>query len=245
MICPVCTLGTLTSSFRETGGNVGGASVRRLLLKTLPFPILHPLSSCTVPYPLPIKNLIARLSKLPGIGNRSAERIALHLLQSDAKISNELADAIRAARTQIRYCTRCGNYSVADLCDICSNPQRDSGLICVVERANEILFMEKSGAFKGTYHALGGKLSPLNGVGPEQLRITSLLQRIKSDKPREIILALSADVDGDATALYLTNELKPLAVTVSRIAQGLTVGSTLEQADEVTLARAMEGRREA
>lgn len=195
-------------------------------------------------YPGPIKNLIAKLAKLPGIGNRSAERIALHLLQADAKVANELADAVRNARSQIRYCTKCGNYSVAELCDICSNAQRDQGLICVVERANDILSMEKSQAFQGVYHSLGGKLSPLNGVGPEQLRVSSLIERIKSDKPGEIILALGADVDGDATALYLVNELKPLGVKVTRIAHGITVGSTLEQVDEVTLARAMEGRRE-
>jgi recombination protein RecR len=195
-------------------------------------------------YPAPIKNLIARLSKLPGIGSRSAERIALHLLQADAKVSNELAEAIRGARSLIRYCTRCGNYSVAEICDICRNPQRDQALVCVVERANEIMAMEKSGGFKGVYHALGGQISPLNGIGPEQLRIGGLLQRVATEKPREIVLALSADVDGDATALYLANELKALGIHVTRIAHGLTVGSTLEQSDEVTLARAMEGRRE-
>lgn len=195
-------------------------------------------------YPGPIKTLISKLAKLPGIGNRSAERIALHLLQADPKKSDELADALREARSQIRYCTRCGNYTVADVCDVCSNPQRDHALICVVERANDIISMEKSEAFRGVYHALGGKISPLNGVGPEQLRISGLIQRIKTEKPREIVLALSADVDGDATALYLVNELKPLGVRVSRIAHGLTVGSTLEQSDEVTLARAMEGRKE-
>ncbi len=195
-------------------------------------------------YPAPIKVLIAKLAKLPGIGNRSAERIALHLLQADAKIAHELADAIREARAKIRYCTRCGNYSVAELCDICSSPQRDGALICVVERANDIISMEKSEAFRGVYHALGGKISPLNGVGPEQLRVGGLIQRIKVEKPREIVLALGADVEGDATALYLAKELKPLGVRVTRIAQGLTVGSTLEQSDEVTLARAMEGRRE-
>ncbi len=195
-------------------------------------------------YPGPIKTLMARLARLPGIGQRSAERIALHLLQADPKVAHELADAVRDARAQIRYCTRCGNYSIADLCDICSNPQRDPELICVVERANDILVMEKSGAFRGVYHALGGRISPLNGIGPVQLRVSGLVQRIKTEKPREIVLALSADVDGDATALYLAKELKPLGVRVSRIAQGLTVGSTLEQSDEVTVARAMEGRKE-
>lgn len=195
-------------------------------------------------YPVPIKTLISKLAKLPGIGNRSAERIALHLLQADAKKSDELAEALRDARGQIRYCTHCGNYTVADVCDLCSNPQRDHAIICVVERANDIIFMEKSEAFHGVYHALGGKVSPLNGIGPEQLRISGLVQRIKTEKPREIVLALSADVDGDATALYLVNELKAVGVKVTRIAHGLTVGSTLEQSDEVTIARAMEGRRE-
>jgi recombination protein RecR len=195
-------------------------------------------------YPGPIKTLISKLSKLPGLGNRSAERIALHLLQADAKVANELADALQDARSQIRYCTRCGNYTVAEVCELCSNPQRDHSLLCVVERANDIISMEKSEAFRGVYHALGGKISPLNGIGPEQLRISGLIQRIKEEKPREIVLALGADVDGDATALYLVEELKPVGVKVTRIAHGLTVGSTLEQSDEVTLARAMEGRRE-
>jgi recombination protein RecR len=195
-------------------------------------------------YPAPIKTLIAKLAKLPGIGNRSAERIALHLLQADARLSNDLAEALRNARSQIRYCTRCGNYSVAELCDLCADPSRDKALICVVERANDILALEKSESFKGVYHALGGKISPLNGIGPEQLRIAALVQRIKTEKPQEIVLALSAEVEGDATALYLVNELKPLGVRVTRIAHGLTVGSTLEQSDEVTLARAIEGRRE-
>lgn len=195
-------------------------------------------------YPAPIKILMTRLAKLPGIGNRSAERIALHLLQTDAKLSSDLADAIRNARAQIRYCTRCANYSIAEVCDICNDPSRDRALVCVVERANDILAMEKSEGFKGVYHALGGKISPLNGIGPEQLRIAALVQRIKTEKPREIVLALSADVDGDATALYLGNELKPLGIRLTRIAHGLTVGSTLEQADEVTLARALEGRKE-
>jgi recombination protein RecR len=195
-------------------------------------------------YPAPIQTLIAKLSRLPGIGKRSAERIALHLLQADVKVSNELAEAIGNARSQIRYCIRCGHYSVADICDICANVQRDQGIICVVERAQDILALEKSQGFKGVYHALGGKISPLNGIGPEQLRIAGLVQRIQTEKPREVVLALSADVDGDATALYLVNELKPLEVKVTRIAHGLTVGSTLEQSDEVTLARAIEGRRE-
>jgi len=195
-------------------------------------------------YPAPIETLIKKLAKLPGIGNRSAERIALHLLQADARLSNDLADAIRNCRAQIRYCTRCGNYSVADLCDICANLKRDTGILCVVERANDILAMEKSAGFKGVYHALGGKISPLNGIGPEQLRVAGLMQRIQTEKPREVVLALSADIDGDATALFLANELKPHAVKVTRIAHGLAVGSTLEQSDEVTLARAVEGRRE-
>src|SRR5688572_1687525 len=134
-------------------------------------------------YPAPIKILIAKLSKLPAIGKRSAERIALHLLQAEAKVSEDLAEAICSARSLIRYCTRCGNYSVLEECDICRNPRRDQALICVVERANEIIALEKSGGFRGVYHALGGQISPLNGVGPEQLRIGGLLKRVTTEKP--------------------------------------------------------------
>jgi recombination protein RecR len=194
-------------------------------------------------YPRPVQDLIAQLSKLPGIGKRSAERLALHLLRADAGVSNALAAAIRDAKSKIRNCSQCGNYTEQDLCAICTNPRRNQAVICVVEGPNDILVLEKTSAFDGVYHALMGKISPLEGVGPEQLRIAALLERCTRDKPREIILALSADVESEATASYIAEQLKPRNVPVSRIGLGLPAGSALESADEVTLSRALEGRR--
>ena len=194
-------------------------------------------------YPKPVQNLIAQLSRLPAIGKRSAERIALHLLKSGDETSQQLARAILDARSRIRNCSRCGGYTEADPCEICTSPRRDAALICVVEGPNDILTLEKSARFDGVYHALMGKISPLNDVGPEHLRIASLLERAKADRPREIILALGADVEGEATAHYLAEQLQPLGANLSRIGLGLPAGSALEGADEVTLARALEGRR--
>jgi len=187
--------------------------------------------------------LITQLARLPGIGKRSAERIALYLLRANGDTNRQLSQAIVDAKAKIRNCTRCGSYTEKDPCEICDNPRREQSSICVVEGPNDILTLERAGVHKGVYHALMGRISPLDGVGPDQLRIAALLERAKRDKPTEVILALGADVESEATASHLIAQLKPLGVTVSRIALGLAVGSALETADEVTLARALEGRR--
>ncbi|HUI07007.1 MAG TPA: recombination mediator RecR [Verrucomicrobiae bacterium] len=194
-------------------------------------------------YPQPVHNLIAQLARLPGIGKRSAERIALHLLKADGDANRQLAQAVLDAKARIRNCSRCGGYTEHDPCEICASPRRDQTAICVVEGPNDILTLERAGVHRGVYHALMGRISPLSGIGPEQLRVDPLLERVKRDKPAEIILALGADVESEATASYLVDQLKPLGVAVSRIALGLPAGSALESADEVTLARALEGRR--
>jgi recombination protein RecR len=194
-------------------------------------------------YPQPVQNLIAQLARLPGIGKRSAERIALHLLKATGDTNRQLAQAVLDAKARIRNCSHCGGYTEHDPCEICSGPRRDQTSICVVEGPNDILTLERAGVHRGVYHALMGRISPLNGIGPEQLRIGPLLERVKGNKPAEIILALGADVESEATASYLVDQLKPLGVAVSRIALGLSAGSALETADEVTLSRALEGRR--
>ena len=194
-------------------------------------------------YPKPVQNLIAQIAKLPGIGKRSAERIALHLLKAGPEAGKQLAAAILETKSKIRNCSRCGNYTEDDPCEICQSARRDQKLICVVEGPNDILSLERTGSFTGVYHALMGRLSPLNGVGPEQLRVASLLERVKRELPAEVVLALGADVESDATASYLADLLKPTGIAVSRIGMGLSVGSALESADEVTLSRALENRR--
>jgi len=194
-------------------------------------------------YPRPVQNLIAQLSRLPGIGKRGAERVALHLLKANGDTSKQLAQAILETRSKIRNCSRCGNYTEQNPCEICAGARRDPKVICVVEGPNDILTLERTAAFQGVYHALMGRISPLNDIGPEKLRIATLVERVQSEKPAEIILALGADVESEATAHYLAEQLKPLGVTVSRIGMGLSAGSTLEAADEVTLSRALEGRR--
>jgi len=193
-------------------------------------------------YPTPVQNLIAQFARLPGIGKRSAERIALHLLKANGDTNRLLSQAILDAKAKIRNCSRCGSYTENDPCEICDNARRDQSSICVVEGPNDILTLERAGVHKGVYHALMGRISPLNGIGPEQLRVAALLERVKRDKPTEVILALGADVESEATASHLIEQLKPLGVSVSRIALGLSVGSALETADEVTLSRAIEGR---
>ena len=167
-------------------------------------------------YPKPVQNLIAQLARLPGIGKRSAERIALHLLKADGDTNRQLAQAVLDAKAKIRNCSRCGGYTESDPCEICDNPRREQSSICVVEGPNDILTLERAGVHKGVYHALMGRVSPLNGIGPEQLRIAALLERVPRDKPTEIILALGADVESEATVNHLIDLLKPLGVSVSR-----------------------------
>jgi recombination protein RecR len=194
-------------------------------------------------YPPSVQHLIEKLTGLPGIGRRSAERIALHLLKSPPQRSRELSEAIVAAREAVRNCALCGGYSEAALCGICGDERRAKNILCVVEQPNDVLLLEKAGGFRGRYHVLMGKLSPLNGIGPDQLRIAPLLKRVGSEEISEVVLALGADVEGEATAMYLAKELAPMKIAVTRIAQGLPMGASLESADELTIARAMEGRR--
>lgn len=194
--------------------------------------------------PEPIVALIASLSKLPGIGPRSAERLALHLVQSDGNAVRHLAQTLVQAREKILLCSICGGLTEKNPCDICSDNRRDSSLVCVVERPTDIFSIEKSGTYRGRFHVLGGKISPLNGVEPEDLRIAELEKRFTTEPIREVIVALSTDVEGDATSSYLAKRFSGTSVKVSRIAHGLPAGSGLEFADEITLSRALEGRRE-
>jgi recombination protein RecR len=193
-------------------------------------------------YPSAIQELVGELKRLPGIGPRSAERIALWMLQSRDARPLEIARVIREVHESIHACSRCGFFATGQLCEICADPGRDASQICVIEQPTEILPLERTGIFKGRYHSLGGRISPLDHVGPEDLRIDALLERIKAEHPAEIILALGSDVEGEATANYLATLLRELPVTVTRLAQGLPAGGGLEHADELTLSRALSGR---
>lgn len=179
---------------------------------------------------------------MPGIGPRSAERIALWMIQSRDARPAEIARSVQEVAAHIRPCTRCGFFTTEALCEICADPARDVSLICVVEQSTEILPLERTGAFRGFYHALGGRISPLDHIGPEDLRIAALAERVRMEQPTEIILALGADVEGEATANYLVDLLRDLPVRITRLAQGLPAGGGLESADELTLTRAMSGR---
>ncbi|HXI51175.1 MAG TPA: recombination mediator RecR [Candidatus Saccharimonadales bacterium] len=194
--------------------------------------------------PPPLNDLLAALSSLPGIGPRSAERLALHLAQADPGVVRQLAQTLLQARERIRICPNCGALTETVPCAICQDLRRDPGLVCVVERPTDIFAFEKAGSFRGRFHVLGGRISPLNGVGPEDLRIEPLEQRIPRESIRELILALGSDVEGDATSSYLAKRFAPKGVKVTRLAHGLPVGSGVEYADELTLTRALEGRRE-
>lgn len=195
-------------------------------------------------FPEPVTALVNALGKLPGIGPRSAERIALHLVQADKAIAQNLSQALLQARERVSTCQICGALTESQPCPICSAPNRDKSLLCIVERPLDILALEKSGSFKGAYHVLGGKISPLNGIEPADLRIRELESRLTTEPIREIIIALPSDVEGDATSYYLRNQFAPRGLKISRIAQGLPAGSGLEIADELTLSRALENRRE-
>jgi recombination protein RecR len=191
-----------------------------------------------------ITQLVAALARLPGVGPRSAERIALHLVQTDSAVVKQLADSILLAREKIQFCTRCGSLTEKSPCNICDDSRRDASLVCVVERAVDILSVEKSGTFRGKFHVLGGKISPLDGVEPEDLKISDLEKRLAREPIKEIIIALGTDVEGDATSNYLAKRLSRTGLKISRIGFGLPAGSGLEFADELTLSRALEGRRE-
>lgn len=195
-----------------------------------------------IDYPAEIRALVSELKRLPGIGPRGAERIALWMLRHREARAGDVATAIQRAAATVKPCPRCGFFSAGDLCEICSDESRAGGAICVVEQATDILPIERTGSFRGTYHALGGRLSPLDHIGPEDLRINELLTRIKTENPPEVILALSADVEGEATANYLSDFLRETGVVLTRISQGIPAGGGLESADELTLTRALSGR---
>jgi len=194
--------------------------------------------------PAPITALTAALSKLPGIGPRSAERIALHMVQTEIGAVKQLAEMIVQARERIHFCTTCGALTEKSPCGICDDARRDASLICVVERAVDILSIEKSATFRGKFHVLGGKISPLDGVEPDDLRIADLERRLAQEPIKEIVIALGTDVEGDATGYYLAKRFTRPGLKISRIAHGLPAGTGLEFADELTLSRALEGRRE-
>ena len=189
-------------------------------------------------------HLTQSLSKLPGIGPKSAERIALYLVQADPGQVHQIAQTIKDARDKISDCSVCGALTEDQPCEICKNPERDHRLICLVEKPSDLINLEKTGIFNGRYHVLGGKISPINGIGPEDLRIEQLEQRIRTEHPEEIIIALATYVEGDATSYYLAERLSSPSVKVTRLAHGIPAGSGLEYADELTLKHALSGRRE-
>jgi recombination protein RecR len=190
-----------------------------------------------------IQDLIDELGRLPGVGPKSAQRIAFHIIQSDRVDVTRLAEVLKTVKERVKFCMICGNISEEDLCKICRDPRRDKTAICVVEESKDVLAIEKTREFKGTYHVLGGAISPIDGVGPENLRIKELMKRLSEATISEIIIATDPNLEGEATATYLTRLIKPLGVKVSRLASGLPVGGDLEYADEITLGRAFEGRR--
>jgi recombination protein RecR len=197
-----------------------------------------------MPLPDSVTSLITALGQLPGIGPRSAARIALHLVQTDSAAVKHLAEIILLAREKIKFCDICGALTEESPCPICRDTRRDATLVCVVERAVDILSIEKSGTYHGKFHVLGGKISPLDGVEPEDLRIAALEKRLANEPIKEIVIALGTDVEGDATSHYLAKRLARKGLKISRIAYGLPAGSGLEFADQLTLSRALEGRRE-
>jgi recombination protein RecR len=190
-----------------------------------------------------IQDLIDELGRLPGIGPKSAQRIAFHIVQSERVDISRLADVLRTVKEKVKFCTECGNISEEELCRICRDPRRDPTLICVVEESKDVIAIEKTREFRGKYHVLGGAISPIDGIGPENLRIRELMVRLAATEIQEIIIATDPNLEGEATATYLSRLLKPLGMKVSRLASGLPVGGDLEYADEVTLGRAFEGRR--
>ena len=190
-----------------------------------------------------IQDLIDELGRLPGIGPKSAQRLAFHIIQSERVDISRLADVLRTVKEKVKFCTECGNISEEELCRICRDPRRDPTLICVVEESKDVIAIEKTREFRGKYHVLGGAISPIDGIGPENLRIRELMVRLAATEIQEIIIATDPNLEGEATATYLSRLLKPLGMKVSRLASGLPVGGDLEYADEVTLGRAFEGRR--
>ncbi|MCP3922380.1 MAG: recombination protein RecR [Desulfobacterales bacterium] len=195
-------------------------------------------------YPKSVLDLIENLSKLPGVGKKTAERLSMHILRAPRSEAEKLASSIITLKNNMRLCGKCFALSEGELCSICSNPGRESSIICVVERIADMVAIEKSGGFKGLYHVLQGVLSPMDGIGPNDLRIRELFTRIKSEHIREVVVATSTNVEGEATASYLTKKLKETNITVTRIASGVPMGGDLKYVDQVTLKMAMEARFE-
>jgi len=195
-------------------------------------------------YEGPIQDLIDELSRLPGIGPKSAQRLAFYMVKAPAEDARRLSEAILAAKDKVRFCRECFSVAEGDLCRVCRDPGRDPGVICVVEEPKDQAAVEKAGVIKGRYHVLGGAISPLEGIGPDDLRVQELLDRVSRDGVTEVILATNPNLEGNATAMYVAALLKPIGVRVTRLASGLPVGGDLEYADEVTLGQALEGRRE-
>ena len=195
-------------------------------------------------YAKPLNRLINELSKLPGIGGKTAQRLAFHILSLDDRSAMELSDAIRDAKESMRYCSVCGNLTDTDPCAICSDESRDRSVICVVESPKDVVAMEKIREYRGYYHVLHGAISPMDGIGPEDINLKSLIIRLQDEKVKELIIATNPNIEGEATAMYIARLIKPSGIKVTRIAHGIPVGGDLEYADEVTLLKAMEGRRE-
>ena len=191
-----------------------------------------------------IEKLIQSFEKLPSIGNKTAARLAFYILNASEEETNEFVSSIINAKKNLKYCTKCYNLSDTDPCSICGNPKRDQSQICVVEDVRDIIAMERTHEFKGVYHVLHGSISPMNGIGPEDIKIKELLARLMDGQVKEVILATNPRVEGEATAMYLSKLIKPLGITVTRIAHGIPVGGDLEYTDEITLTKALEGRRE-
>jgi recombination protein RecR len=192
----------------------------------------------------PVAKLIEEFEKLPGIGHKTAQRLAFHVLNMSQEKAERLANAISEAKLKTKSCSVCGNLTDSDVCSLCSSENRDSSLICVVEDPRDVVAMEKIREFKGLYHVLHGAISPMQGIGPEDIRIKELLERISEGNVKEVIIATNPNIEGEATAMYISRLVKPLGIKTTRIAHGIPVGGDLEYADEVTLAKALEGRRE-
>ncbi|MEV8149978.1 recombination mediator RecR [Arthrobacter sp. NPDC080073] len=192
-----------------------------------------------------VQELIDELGRLPGVGPKSAQRLAFHILEADPEDMKRLVAAITTVKERVKFCTVCGNVTEQELCNICRDPRRDPSVICVVEESKDVLAVERTRSFRGRYHVLGGAINPIAGIGPEQLRIRELLTRLNDGAIQEIIIATDPNLEGEATATYLARMLKSIGITVTRLASGLPVGGDLEYADEVTLGRAFEGRRNA
>lgn len=195
-------------------------------------------------YAKPLSKLINELSKLPGIGGKTAQRLAFHILSMDDRDALALSDAIRTAKSSMRYCSVCGNLTDEDPCAICSDESRDISTICVVESSKDVIAMEKIREYRGYYHVLHGAISPIDGIGPEDINLKSLIERLRDERIKEVIIATNPNIEGEATAMYIARLIKPSGIRVSRIAHGIPVGGDLEYADEVTLLKAVEGRHE-